>query len=235
MSNPRILGFKIFPLHYIICSIGGIKMYSDETKLKVNKNKKSRKKRFFFFIRNDEERILSDTEKLYFKFLNSKITLSLIFIVLSIILYLTELSDNLVKVLLGILFMGDGILHAVSFFKKNIINYFSLNIIYGVIIFILGILSLFIGKTTIILGIWLIIHALKAIEYAIRFKLINEKSWNYMLMSGVLLIFIGILSIINPFVNLTEHALIASFLILYSLLEISDDFMLKKRSEYFMN
>ena len=182
-------------------------MYNDKNKF-IKSNKPTKKgKRFFFIPFKENDRVLSSTEKKYFKILNSELIINVIFIILGIIVYFTNLKLN---VWLALSFMAYGLIKLWAFFLKNDIALFQFNIIYSIIAII------------------------ENAELIVRLKIINEKSSNYILMVSFLSLFIGILAIINPFKNLTYTQIMGAFLILYGVLNSSKIFMLKTRSYNFV-
>ena len=205
-------------------------MYNDKNKF-IKSNKPTKKGRRFFFIPfKENDRVLSSTEKKYFKILNSELIINVIFIILGIIVYFTNLKLN---VWLALSFMAYGLIKLWAFFLKNDIALFQFNIIYSIIAIILGIIPFFVKSNT-VLGIWLIFMVIENAELIVRLKIINEKSSNYILMVSFLSLFIGILAIINPFKNLTYTQIMGAFLILYGVLNSSKIFMLKTRSYNFV-
>lgn len=203
-------------------------MYNDKEKVKKSNKKKGR--RFFFLPLKDSERVLSNTEKKYFKILNSELIINALLIVLGIILCFINFDA---KIYLGILFILYGLIKIWAFKKREDISLFKINIIYGCISIILGIVAMFVSAN-IMLGIWFILTVIENLELGFRLKKVEEKSWNFVLMSCVLVLFIGILLIVNPFNNLSIYQVTGIFLILYGVLSSSKLYMLEGRSYNFI-
>ncbi len=203
-------------------------MYNDKEKSKKKNTKKGR--RFFFLPIKDSERVLSATEKKYFKILNSELIINYLLIIVGILLCFMSFSSN---IYLGILFIVYGLIKVWAFMLRNDITIYNISIVYGIINIILGIIMMFVN-VNIMLGVWFILMVIENLELAIRLKKVEEKSWNFVLMSSILTLFIGILIMVNPFKNLSVDQVIGIFLILYGVLCSTKIFMLKNRSYNFM-
>ena len=205
-------------------------MYNDKEK-NVKKKKNTKKGRRFFFIPlKDSERVLSATEKKYFKILNSELIINFILIIIGILLCFASFNSN---IYLGILFIVYGLIKIWPFTLRNDITIFNISIIYGIISIILGIIMMFVN-VNIMLGIWFILIVIENLELAFRLKKVEEKSWNFVLMCSVLTLFIGILLMINPFNNLSNYQVVGIFLTLYGVLSSTKIIMLKNRSYNFI-
>jgi hypothetical protein len=84
---------------------------------------------------------------------------------------------------------------------------------------------------TLFLGLFMIIIGSNKVTYGVLFKSAGFKPWLLMLVTGLLLIILGILVIINPFANLTITKIVGIFLIMSAVLDFSNLIMLKKQSE----
>ncbi len=205
-------------------------MYNDKEKTVKKKKNTKKGRRFFFIPLKDSERVLSATEKKYFKILNSELIINFILIIIGILLCFASFNSN---IYLGILFIVYGLIKIWAFTLRNDITIFNISIIYGIISIILGIIMMFVN-VNIMLGIWFILIVIENLELAFRLKKVEEKSWNFVLMSSVLTLFIGILLMINPFNNLSNYQVIGIFLTLYGVLCSTKIIMLKNRSYNFI-
>ena len=205
-------------------------MYNDKEKTVKKKKNTKKGRRFFFIPLKDSERVLSATEKKYFKILNSELIVNFILIIIGILLCFLSFSSN---IYLGILFIVYGLIKIWAFTLRNDITIFNISIIYGIVSIILGIIMMFVN-VNIMLGIWFILIVIENLELAFRLKKVEEKSWNFVLMSSILTLFIGILLMINPFNNLSDYQVIGIFLTLYGVLCSTKIIMLKNRSYNFI-
>lgn len=205
-------------------------MYNDKEKTVKKKKNTKKGRRFFFIPLKDSERVLSATEKKYFKILNSELIINFILIIIGILLCFASFNSN---IYLGILFIVYGLIKIWAFTLRNDITIFNISIIYGIISIILGIIMMFVN-VNIMLGIWFILIVIENLELAFRLKKVEEKSWNFVLMCSVLTLFIGILLMINPFNNLSNYQVVGIFLTLYGVLSSTKIIMLKNRSYNFI-
>ena len=205
-------------------------MYNDKEKTVKKKKNTKKGRRFFFLPLKDSERVLSNTEKKYFKILNSELIINILLIALGIILCFANFSFNII---LGIIFIIYGLIKIWAFKYRNDINLYSINIIYGLISIIIGIITMF-ANVNVMIGLWFILLVIENLELVIRLKKVEEKSWNFVLMCSVLTLFIGILIMVNPFNNLSVDQVIGIFLTLYGVLCSTKIFMLKNRSYNFI-
>ena len=203
-------------------------MYNDKEKTKLKKNKKGR--RFFFIPLKYSERVLSNTEKKYFKILNSEFIINILLIILGIILCFEAFDFN---ILLGIIFILYGLIKIWAYTIRKKISLYKISIIYSIISIVLGIIMMF-ASVNIMLGLWFILIVIENFELVFRLKKVEEKSWNFVLMNCVLILFMGILLIVNPFNNLNIYQVVGIFLILYGVLCSTKIFMLKSRSYNFI-
>ncbi len=205
-------------------------MYSDNEKFIKSKKPTKKGRRFFFIPMRENDRVLSASEKKYFKILNGELIVNVLLILLGIIVYFVEYKLN---IWLGLCFIIYGLIKVWAFLMKNDINLFSYSIVYSVIAIVLGIVSFFVNSN-IMLGLWLLLFVIENGELVVRLKIINDKSWNFILMVCVISLFMGILIMVNPFSNLSYSQVMGSFLILFGVLNCTKIFMLKSRSYNFV-
>ncbi len=176
--------------------------------------------------------------KRFNSFTISSIISSVITIIIGILIFIfSEQIGALVGYIVGLIFIYTGILAIYKFFKRDGAKLYSLNIIFGILSVILGIVIILVPTSVIsyinvLFGIFLIILGGNKVTYGIWFKIGNDASWGVTLVSGLMLILFGVLLIANPFESfMTATKLVGVFLILYSILDITDSIMLRKRSE----
>ena len=148
-------------------------MYNDKEKVKKSNKKKGR--RFFFLPLKDSERVLSNTEKKYFRILNSELIVNALLIVLGIILCFINFD---VKIYLGILFILYGLIKIWAFKKREDISLFKISIIYGCISIILGIVAMFVS-TNIMLGLWFILTVIEKFKYISSYWYFSNIIWSF--------------------------------------------------------
>lgn len=140
--------------------------------------------------------------------------------------------ENIVRVL-GISFVIIGVVDVWLLSNQKKIDLTNLDVIFSILKTIIGLFMILnIGKLnnglTIYFGIYLIIAALNKIIIAI--KLLKKKSDATFIIfaSSFILLFSGILLLINPFGSMVFTKLAGSFLMIYSLIEASNVMLLNK-------
>lgn len=154
----------------------------------------------------------------------------------AVLLFMPKLSNKLIGIIMGSLFILYGITTIYKYITRNGAKLYSLNLLYGIIILLIGVIIVLVPFSvtsflTICLGLYLIIIGINKVTYGIWFKIGNHSSWLITLVIGIMLIFFGILILSNPFSSLTITRLVGAFLILASILDITDLILLKKRSD----
>ena len=154
----------------------------------------------------------------------------------AVLLFMPKLSNKLIGIIMGLLFILYGITTIYKYITRNGAKLYSLNLLYGIIILLIGVIIVLVPFSvtsflTICLGLYLIIIGINKVTYGIWFKIGNHSSWFITLVIGIMLIFFGILVLSNPFSSLTITRLVGAFLILASILDITDLILLKKRSD----
>ena len=171
------------------------------------------------------------------KMLSYSIITSIVIALIGVVLlYMPRLSNKLIGVILGTLFLLYGITTIYKYITRNGAKLYSLNLVYGIIISLIGVIIILVPFSvtsflTICLGLHLIVMGLNKITYGVWFKIGNHSSWLITLVIGIMLIIFGILVLANPFASLTITKLVGSFLILASILDITDLILLKNKSD----
>ncbi|MDD5864905.1 MAG: DUF308 domain-containing protein [bacterium] len=171
------------------------------------------------------------------KMLSYSIITSIVIALIGVVLlFMPRLSNKLIGVILGTLFLLYGITTIYKYITRNGAKLYSLNLVYGIIISLIGVIIILVPFSvtsflTICLGLHLIVMGLNKITYGVWFKIGNHSSWLITLVIGIMLIIFGILVLANPFASLTITKLVGSFLILASILDITDLILLKNKSD----
>lgn len=153
-----------------------------------------------------------------------------------IMILLPSLTNKLIGVIVGIMFLVSGASAIYKYLKRDGAKLYSLNLVFGLIMIILGLVIILVPFSvtsfiTVCLGLYLIVSGSNKITYGIWFKIGNDSSWLITFVIGIMLIIFGIMVLANPFSALTITKLVGVFLLAYSILDITDVFLLKKRSE----
>ena len=160
--------------------------------------------------------------------------ISLLFIMIGLVFFSNPNMSNIaVSIFTGLLLICNGISSIYAYLKRGGIVLYNNNLIYGIILILIGIIALFSGKIlSIILGIYLLISGIQKINYGVFLKKFNESSWLITCGVGVLFIIIGIISFFTSGEFLVK---VAGICILgYGLMNMIITILLRRRSSYFI-
>ena len=165
---------------------------------------------------------------------------ALITIITGIVLLLVpELSGKVLGIIVGIIFLIEGINSIYKYFHREGAKLYNLNLVFGVIYAVLGVVIILVPSSvvefiTICLGIYMIVNGASKVNYALWLKRGNEDSWLITLATGILVAIVGVLVIFNPFASLTLTKLAGAFLIITGILDFMDTILFKNRSKEIM-
>lgn len=176
-------------------------------------------------------------EKSFGNIIGTSIFGSIIMLICGLIVYLfPDKVNNLIGYLIGGLCFITGIDLLYKYIRRNGARLYSLNIIYTLLIVILGIIVILnpdsIAKfTTVCFGLYLIIKGASKISYGSWLKVGNHASWTLIFVTGLLLVIFGVLLFFDIFTAIDLTKLIGIFIILTSLLDIINLIMIKNKRE----
>ena len=212
-------------------------MYNDLDEKKESKPK-------FQFLRNifrkRTKRLMTDIDRLFSKIMWMDIALSICLTLVGLIfLVYPDVSVTVIGVIFGLLITVLGGVLIYTYLKRREIPLFRFNLIYGILGVILGILTIispftFTQVITIFIGIWILYMAVIKIDFAVRLKLLEERSWLFLLVSALLEIFMSILIFINPFSNLIITEIAGAYFVLCGILNCTDAVLTKNRAIDFL-
>lgn len=207
-------------------------------------DEKTESKPKFQFLRNlfrkRTKRLMTDIDRLFSKIMWMDIALSICLTLVGLIfLVYPDVSVTLIGIIFGLLITILGGVLVYTYLKRREIPLFRFNLIYGILGVILGILTIispftFTQVITIFIGIWILYMAIIKIDFAIRLKLLEERSWLFLLMSALLEIFMSILIFINPFSNLIITEIAGAYFVLCGILNCTDAVLTKNRAIDFL-
>lgn len=184
---------------------------------------------------------LSGKNKKYNDIKLLEIVISALFIIFGIILFMNKtVGNSFMAVFLGIIILLKAILNIYSFIMLKSNSLFKMNIVFGMLYFIVSILLFtnfikFLNYLPIYFGTFLIIEGLKELVTAIKLKLIGEDTFFIILAMSILIITLGGLMIFYPFTSFTILDIISIFSILYGILIINDSNLLRNRVDKFLS
>lgn len=175
---------------------------------------------------------LGEVKGIYNRLTLIELVISLIWLVIGIIL-ITEpsMSNTIFSIIIGGLFLVRGISSLYSFIKRNDIVLYNFNIFYGSIMILLGILAFILKNTLqVVLGLYFLIRGIQKITYGLLLKKFGETSWLLTLVVGGLFLIIGIFSFFST--DIIQFSGIC--LVGYSIIDIANVLLLRKRSRYYI-
>ncbi len=179
-------------------------------------------------------------ENMYKRMIIYSLLTALFTIVMGIVLLLLPNATNkVVGIIVGIIFLIEGINSVYKYFHREGAKLYNLNLIFGVLYALLGVVIILYPFTvvefvTVCLGIYMIINGASKVNYALWLKRGNEESWLITLATGILIAIVGILVIFNPFASLTLTKLAGAFLIITGILDFMDTILFRNRSKEIM-
>lgn len=182
----------------------------------------------------------NSVENMYKRMIWYSIGTALITIITGIVLLLVpELSGKVLGIIVGIIFLIEGINSIYKYFHREGAKLYNLNLVFGVIYAVLGVVIILVPSSvvefiTICLGIYMIVNGASKVNYALWLKRGNEDSWLITLATGILVAIVGVLVIFNPFASLTLTKLAGAFLIITGILDFMDTILFKNRSKEIM-
>lgn len=175
-------------------------------------------------------------EKLMKKFFRSSIITSAILVVLGILLiFQSEATIVSISYIIGGILVGIGCLAIIKFVKNtNNVAKEELDIVYGVVTIILGILIItnpgaIASIIPIIMGIGIIISSATKLQYSFELKANENDLWKPTMVISIISIVCGIILLFNPFkgaVMLTK--IVGIFIVIYAILDAVSTFTIKR-------
>ncbi|MBE6156451.1 MAG: hypothetical protein E7161_01765 [Firmicutes bacterium] len=159
---------------------------------------------------------------------------SVIFILLGLVFFTNPAMSNIfVSIVTGLFLIANGATSLLAYFKRGGIVLFDNNLIYGILLIIVGILALFLGNVlSIILGIYLLAMGAQKVNYGIFLKRFNESSWLITIVVGVLFLVMAVIT----FFTSGDAAIKVTGIILFGLglINFINTLLLRRRSKYFI-
>lgn len=159
-----------------------------------------------------------------------------VFLLLGVIIYFkSDMTNKTAAILIATFLIAKGIISILEALNKKRFCLFKYSIFLGFLDIILAILMItnpfkMLNCIGWFLGLYIIIEALNKFVLFLKLKKAQEKYANIIAVSSLIAILMGILIIINPFVFLAVTSIAGVFIILDSILSLSDLMLLKKHS-----
>ncbi len=180
------------------------------------------------------EKFIGDVKGIFNTITITEMILSIIYLLVGIIFFSNPNFSNLVvSILTGIILVLNGVTAIVSYIKRGNIALYNSNLIFGILLIIIGVVAMFLGNVlSIMLGIYFLVAGSQKVYYGILLKKFNESSWIIVLAVGVLLAVVGIIT----FFTKGEAAITVTGICLigYGLINFINVLLLRRRSKYFL-
>lgn len=175
-------------------------------------------------------------ESLMKKFFRSSMITSITLAILGLLLiFQSEATIISISYVIGGILVAIGTLAIIKFIKNtNNISKSELDIVYGVVTIILGILVIsnpeaIASIIPIILGISIIISSATKLQYAFELKANNNSLWKTTMVISIFSTLCGIILLFNPFKGAVMFTkIVGIFIVIYSVLDIFSTLTIKK-------
>lgn len=169
------------------------------------------------------------------------INLSLLSYVLMILfgfvmLFDPDFSTKFIGSMIGIMLMINAMSIFYNYFKRDGAKLFSLNLVFGMLIALLGAVLIVYPYTLIdfifnLFGVYLIISAGIKLNYAFWLKKANEETWLITLVNAAMVLILALLFLFCDFIAIALTQVIGIFIVFSSILNVMEALLLKKRSK----
>ena len=176
-------------------------------------------------------------------FFKSSICASIILMILGLLLiFQSEVTITTISYIIGAVLIALGVLALIRFIKsaKNITEMnFNLDIIYGLVTVILGIVIITNPKAIasilpIVLGIAIVINSASKLQYAFILKNDNNDMWKTTMIIAIVSAICGVILLFNPFAGaVLIMKIVGIFIVVYSVLDIDSTVIIKKNVDEF--
>ena len=167
---------------------------------------------------------------------NTSLYLSFLYVIIGLFLFIKpDITISLISYFIGGILILIGVISIIKYFSSlDNLNVLGFDLTYGILLLIAGIFlvldtSLFSKIINIILGIWIIVGGITKFQYSLMLRKTKNKDSIYTLLVSFLIFVWGIVLLLNPFKSaLLITQTIGVFLIIYSVLDIIANFILRR-------
>lgn len=182
-------------------------------------------------------------EKKIKKTFNTNLVISIIFVIVGLFLFIRpDTTISIISYTIGGILLLSGLYSCYKYFTaEGIGSVFNFELVYGVLLTIAGVFLIFNPNALanlfpIILGIWIIINSVTKFQYALVLKRVKNDDWGYTTLISILTFVWGIVLLYNPFESaLLVTQTIGVFIIVYAVLDIIDNFIIRKNVNDILN
>ncbi len=180
------------------------------------------------------EKLLGEVKGIFNTITLIEMGIAILFIIFGLVFFsASKISTVVLGILVGLLLISKGVESIFAYLRKGRIDLFNNDLVFGIILVIIGVISLFTGKIlSIMLGIYFIVSGGQKINYGIFLKKFNESSWLITTGLGVMFIVIGIVAFFTSSENVVSVTGIC--LLGYGVMNLVSVILLRRRSKYFI-
>ena len=180
-------------------------------------------------------RLLGEVKGIFNAITIAEMVDALVYVIIGLLFFFNPtLSFTLVAVLTGIMLIVNGVISICSYFKRANIDLYNYNLIFGILLVVVGISTLFMDYLiAITLGIYLIIIGAQKLCYGLLLRKFDESSWVTVFIIGFLFLILGIVTIFtspDAVVKVTGICLLG-----YGLINFVNTLLLRRRAQYFLS
>ncbi|MFR5856764.1 MAG: HdeD family acid-resistance protein [Bacilli bacterium] len=179
-------------------------------------------------------------ENIYNKMIVFSIITSIITIIVgTILLFLPDLTNKVVGIITGVIFVLFGLTSVYKYLKRDGAKIYTLNLVFSILYLVLGVVIIIfpfsvIEFVTVCLGLFLIINGATKINYGLWLKRGSCSAWLITLIAGSFLGVLGIMMIFNPFTSYALTQIVGAFLIMSGVINLSDAITFKAAAKEIM-
>lgn len=179
-------------------------------------------------------------ENIYNKMIVFSIITSIITIIVgTILLFLPDLTNKVVGIITGVIFVLFGLTSVYKYLKRDGAKIYTLNLVFSILYLVLGVVIIIfpfsaIEFVTVCLGLFLIINGATKINYGLWLKRGSCGAWLITLIAGSFLGVLGIMMIFNPFTSYALTQIVGAFLIMSGVINLSDAITFKAAAKEIM-
>ena len=187
--------------------------------------------------------MIDNLEKKIKRTFNISLVSSFIFVIVGLFLFIKpDVTISIISYIIGGVLLSVGLINVYKYFSSDSkYNLFSFYLAYGVLLCIAGIFliidtTIFARIINIIVGIWIIVSSITKFQYAFALKKASNSDFFYTLLVSLLMFIWGIVLLVNPLESaLTITQVIGIFIIIFAVLDIVDNFIIRKNIDDIIN
>ena len=179
-------------------------------------------------------------EKVMKKFFRSSLITAILLIALGILLICqSEATIITIAYVLGGVIIALGVLAAIKFFQNIKEHKGELDLVYGIISVVLGIIVIenpeaIASIMPMVLGVCIIISSSSKLQYAFELKANNNNLWKTTMFISIVSTVCGLVLLFNPFKAITYFTkVVGIFIIIYAVLDLVSTYTIRRNVKIF--